>query len=166
MNPRTKNILTKLLFLLAIPLIIGAFVFASKENKKEVCQGVYIKIQNPQFSFISEKEIKDFFTAQHIIPNQTLISQIACNDLEKKLNSNNWIRNANVYIDANQVIHADIIQKNPVLRVQNRDSSGQGYYLDEYANHILLSPKYAANLPIATASSLGFLKKIWIKKKN
>ncbi len=159
MNPRVKKILRNIMFLLSIPLIVFAFVFANIQSQKDVCQGLDIRIVNPEVSFVNEEDVVNVIEEQQIVPLKTLVKNIKIRDLENKVNENKWVKETNIYISTNNIIHIQVEQKKPVVRVNQKDSIDYAYYLDDYANALAWSPVYSPKLPVVTAPKLGYSRK-------
>lgn len=158
MNPRVKKILRNILFLLSIPLIISAFVFAKIQSSKDVCQGVDIRMSNPEFSFVSKDDIVAILKEHQIQPQQTRVKSIHINELENAVLENKWIESTNMFVSANSVLHVLVEQREPKVRILQKDSSDYSYYLDQNANAIEWSEKYTPRLPVVTAPNLGYTR--------
>ena len=158
MNPRVKKILRNILFLLSIPLIISAFVFAKIQSSKDMCQGVEIRMTNPEFSFVSKDDIVAILKEHQIQPQQTRVKSIHINELENAVLENKWIASTNMFVSANSVLHVLVEQREPKVRILQKDSSDYSYYLDQYANAIEWSEKYTPRLPVVTAPTLGYTR--------
>lgn len=159
MNPRVKKIARNMLFLLSIPVIIGAFVFAQQSSRMEEYKGLSIAIHNPELSFVSEQDIIDVVEDQGIIPGQILAKDIDIHKLKEAVEQNPWVDHVNIFINAKQIIQISLLQKQPVLRVQVNDEKNSTYYLDTQANPFPLSDRYVANVPVVTTLPLGYSKK-------
>ena len=68
------------------------------------------------------------------------------NELEKALNSNPIIKNAEVYVSVNARLTARIEQKKPIARVNTNAT----YYIDDEGSYMPLSSNYAARVPLIT----------------
>ncbi len=159
MNQRVKKIARNILFLLSIPMIIAAFVFAQTSTQQDICKAIQLNIENNDLSFVTQKDIIDIVQAEGIHPKNSFIHAIQLNQLELALNENKWIHHSNAFISSDQTLHISITQKRPVIRIVEKDSSDYSYYLDEYANPIPVSSQYSPRLPIATTPNLSYTKK-------
>lgn len=158
MNHRVKKILRNILFLLSVPLIISAFVFARISSQEFVCNALDISISNPEVSFVTKSDVIEIVESFSIFANKTLVSNLNLTALEEKLRENKWIQKANTYVDAENTLHISLEQKVPLVRVLQKDSTDYAYYLDEYANPIPLSAQYSPRLPVVSAPNLGYNK--------
>lgn len=76
---------------------------------------------------------------------------IALNDLESALNANVMIKQAQVYINVDGTLTAEIEQKKPIARVNTNAS----YYIDDEGSYMPLSTNYSSRVPLVT----GFVTK-------
>jgi cell division protein FtsQ len=155
---KVKKILRNIMFLLSIPLWVGAFVFAQKSSYNETYRGAKVFVRNPEYSFVFASEILQGLEDQGLVAEETLVHEINVHKIEEKLESNPWIDDAEIFLTAQHLLHIQIDQKEPILRVQPTDTSFQPYYLDQQANPIPLSEKFVANVPIVTSTPLFYTK--------
>ncbi len=151
MNIKVKNILRNVGFLLSVPIIILAFVFAHQQDLNVVCEDVHVTIDNPETNFLSTKQVKNIILDQGVVLNETKLNSIDVQSIEEKLSANPWINKVELFIDANNTINAQVQQHEVVLRVQRTDSSFNGYFLDKDARVIPLSRQYFPLVPIVTS---------------
>jgi cell division protein FtsQ len=156
MNPRVIKIARNVVFLLSIPLMITAFVFAQKSTDKNVCRSLNIYIENTDLSFITKKDIINTIEAQGIQSNASYTNAIDIQTLENTLKDNKWIKNATVFLGADNSLNVRVDQKRPIVRIVENDNTDYAYYLDEFANPIPLSPQYSPRLPVVTSHAIGF----------
>ena len=155
MNRRTKLILRNMLFLLSIPGIILAFVFAQNDSGREKCRAVNIQIANPALSFVTREDLTQLLEDRGIVPGVTVVRDIQLSRLEKRIMENPWIKSVNMYISAALSLEVNVEQKNPVLRIQPGDAQQTACYLDEEANPMPLSDRYIPEVPVWSLSRIG-----------
>jgi len=68
--------------------------------------------------------------------------------MERVLESASFILSADAYVDAKEVVHLDIKQREPIVRIMDRD--GQQYYLDHTGTKMNLSDHFTARVLVAT----------------
>jgi len=143
---RAKYNYIKLFLLLA--LLVFLFAFSSVRNSSR-------KVSEPQIKFIGEDNL--FVTHETVskllIQNQQSVTDkpkeiIDLNGLEKALTSNLMIKEAQVFIDVDGKITAEIEQKKPIARV----STNASYYIDDTGSYMPLSSNYAARVPLITGT--------------
>jgi hypothetical protein len=151
-------ILKQLMFLAAIPLIIGAFAFADHVHRNTVLEGINVQIANPAVSFLTQKDIEEIVRQQHIIPGQTNLKDIKLKFIEKHLESHRWTEYANLYVGADNMLHIYLVQKEPIVRIVFKDRPAEGCYLDKYANPVELSENFYIKLPVVTMPTIDYTK--------
>ena len=130
-------------------LFIVVLTSAIHKQKSLVCRSIQVKIDyDAGFAFLAENEIKSKINllVQGEIKGKTL-SGIDFRMLEREIRQNPYVKNAEVYVDQEQDIVVEIIQKRPVLRVINND--GVSYYLSETNDRIPLCNNFTTQLVIA-----------------
>ncbi len=133
-------------------LLVGfLFAFSSKRNAAR-------KVSEPVIKFIGEENL--FVTHETVskllIQNQESVSNkpkeiIDLNGLESALNANVMIKQAQVFINVDGTLTAEIEQKKPIARV----STNASYYIDDEGSYMPLSTNYASRVPLVT----GFVAK-------
>jgi len=141
MNWKRIGVTFSWLISLAGLIVLMSFIEGKKENV--VCTDVKVFIPGNQY-FIDRREVDNILK----VSSHTLIGRkldgININDLEKKLQANPFIEFAKVYADMDGVIHVEISQRQPVLRVMNRFD--QDFYIDQHGLKIPLSNNFTAHV--------------------
>ena len=122
-----KKILITLLWIISLSGIAFSWAFVSKSESNTIIKNLNIVIQNnDENPFITENDIKTFFSERKdsLINNQ--YKNINIPDLEKALNSHPAIQNADVAGDIDGELKINIIQRTPVLRIINNDGEKIG----------------------------------------
>ena len=78
------------------------------------------------------------------------IAKIDVERLERVLEADPFVLDADVFVDARNSIKISLIQREPILRVI--DDNGLNYYLDKDGNKMPLSAHFAAKLLVATGN--------------
>lgn len=129
-------------------LVVFLFAFSSVRNSAR-------KVSAPEIKFIGEENL--FITHETVskllIQNQQSVTNkpkeiIDLNRLENALTANPMIKEAQVFIDVDGKITAEIEQKKPLARV----STNASYYLDDTGSHMPLSTNYTARVPLVTGT--------------
>ncbi len=68
--------------------------------------------------------------------------------LEGIIESNPFVKSAQVFVDANENIEVNVTQRLPILRIINNQSVS--YYLDDYGSRMPCSSKFTARVFVAT----------------
>jgi len=124
------------------------FAFSSVRNSTR-------KVSAPEIKFIGEDNL--FITHENVskllIQNQQSVANkpkeiIDLNGLENALTSNPMIKEAQVFIDVDGKITAEIEQKKPIARV----STNASFYIDDTGSYMPLSTNYTARVPLVTGT--------------
>ncbi|MCB0401598.1 MAG: FtsQ-type POTRA domain-containing protein [Flavobacteriales bacterium] len=86
-----------------------------------------------------------------------LLSRFDVNYLEEKLGNNSSIKDVQVYKTIDGKLKIKVKQRRPILRVFSETDS---YYIDEFGNLMLCSPKYTSRLTVAS----GYLNEPYNKR--
>ncbi|HQW47756.1 MAG TPA: hypothetical protein PLZ98_11790, partial [Chitinophagaceae bacterium] len=101
MNPRIVKIARNIMFMLSVPIIVSAFVFADVSTKNEICNGIQISFSNNQLSFVTKDNVLALLRAKGITVNKTKLRNINVYELENTLEANKWVSNADIFVAAN-----------------------------------------------------------------
>jgi cell division protein FtsQ len=140
-----RTLLTLLAIASAVLLISG---MRSKKEKK--CSALDIKIGiTQQKGFVDEMEVKrQIKDAINGRPEGMRIENFDLNKTELILEQNVWIKNAQLFFDNNEVLHVEVEQRCPVVRLI--ENTGSSFYLDSTGYKLPLSDHDRANVPVFT----------------
>lgn len=93
-----------------------------------------------------------------------IIADVDVDRVEEALETEPFIEDAEVYIAANDVIHINVEQRAPVLRVI--DNQGINYYLDEDGIQMPLSKHFATKVLVVTGSLPAYSKQFLSRKRD
>jgi cell division protein FtsQ len=109
--------------------------------------------KNASVYFLTEEDITSYLNELSIHQGTTRIRDIDLAQLERMIESNGYVADAEVYIDALCKLHVLVEQRVPVLRIMN--SSGVSYYVDASGNKMPLHPKFTARVIVASGQVLA-----------
>ena len=144
-----KKVLLVAGVLSAAALFVVVLTSAIKKQKQLVCRNIQVKIDyDSGLAFLTEAEIKDKINYQYNgnISGKPLAG-IDFRTMEKNLKKNPFISDAEIFVNQQQDIVVDIVQKRPILRVINND--GVSYYISEKNDRIPLSDNFTSHVAIA-----------------
>jgi len=155
-HPKRLSWISKRLswILIGFVLLLGV-ILALRYRSHSLIDSVKVKIiENPNgLKFVEEEDVKQLIYNKfnHYLEQQP-VGSIDVGALEAAL-KDNFIKEAEVYIDAQNCVHIEITQREPMLRVV--ETSGETYYLDANgeaikAPQIGTSGKYAARVLVLT----------------
>jgi cell division protein FtsQ len=133
-------------------LIVLAFIvsvgFASHKQSVMPCSGVKITINDSSGTgFVEESDILQTIQDKFGSLNGKPLSSINISLLEKIINTNPFIYDAEVFSTVDGKINIDVKQRIPVLRVINYKN--ENFYVDREGVFMPLSDKFTARVPVA-----------------
>ena len=76
------------------------------------------------------------------------VNKISLTRLEKALLKDDWIRDAELYFDRDNVLHVSVDEREPVARIFT--TSGASFYMDSSGHKMPLQEKLTARVPVIT----------------
>ncbi|MBK0383375.1 cell division protein FtsQ [Pedobacter sp. SD-b] len=138
-------------WLLSLSGVITLMSFIKIKKAENTCQKVEVILPGNQF-FVERAEIDDILKDKNGLLVGRRLENINIQKLEDKLKANPFIEYAKVYIDMDGVLHADVKQRVPVLRILNM--VGQDFYVDQNGLKIPLSDYFTARVLVANGAIL------------
>ncbi len=156
----TRRIIQTFVTILVTGACIVAVFSAAKVQDNKKIKGFEITIKNDKYQFIDKEEVKSILQNDAGVDvNTTGIGSINTSRMEKVMDANPWVEDAQVYVDNRKVVHVNIEQRVPVARLF--DQSGASYYLDHTMKAMPLSDRYVhystvvTNVPVLNEDSSG-----------
>jgi cell division protein FtsQ len=161
-----KRTIKKILFV-ALWVTIGGgmltlLIAAIGRQKKDHCKDYTIRIKGVKTNlFVDDKDVLKLLKAavKGEIKYQPK-SSFNLLRIEKAIEKNVWIKDADLYFDNKDVLHISIIEREPIARLFT--SRGNSFYIDESENMMPLSDKLSAKVPVFT----GFPEKVISKRDS
>ncbi len=154
---KLKNIAPWIIILLYIAILLP--LIAAKKNEIK-CSKIIVRILDETNNFfIEEGDVLSMLNdkGEKIIGEG--INSINVNKLEEFLLLHPSIKEANVYRNLQGNLEIKIIQRNPILRIINKNR--ESFYVDELGKIMPLSNKYSAHVLIASGNiGLNYTKLI------
>ncbi|MES2374563.1 MAG: hypothetical protein V4557_18450 [Bacteroidota bacterium] len=138
---------------------IGAIVLlgaAMQKKSQKLCTDIRIEITGVErHMFIDEKDVQELLKATgHVKGNA--ISTLNLRAMERMVERDPWVSNAEMFLDNNQVLEIRIEERQPVARVFTLD--GNSFYVDSGSLRLPLSEKLSARVPSFTGFPSGKAK--------
>ncbi len=130
---------------------IVLLVAAAQSQNAEVCKDVVVNIKSVDgVEYISKKQILQTISGgrPELMKGQKL-KTFDLQQLEELLERNLWIRNAELFFDNNDVLHADITEREPVARVFRE--AGESFYVDDLGEQLPVTTDQIARVPVFTS---------------
>jgi cell division protein FtsQ len=141
-----KGVLTAFVWLLSLSglVLLMSFIEVKKASQKIKDLKVILPGRN---NFIERNEVdKILMEASGDLIGKDL-REINIHSLENSLKNNPFIEFAKVYADMNGIVHVEIKQRLPILRIINR--ANVQFYIDENGLKMPLSENFTANVLVA-----------------
>jgi|GEM_PF-83592 len=144
----TKKTILNIKLVLLIGLVLFLSVSASVRSESRFLTPTPIVFDNPEQPLISEETVNKL-----LIQNKGSVKNIRkdaldLNSIESVLDTNPYIRNANVYVSVNGGVGVNVLQKTPLARVQTKES----FYIDEEGKVMPISPNFSVRVPLVTGN--------------
>lgn len=138
-------------------LLIGLVVvlgFVDKEQRQMACAKVEVRLEEETAHqlFINQEEIEKIISEGKGVPSLIgqPVSTFDVSELENDLELNPYVCNAEVFAEMDGTLCVEVEQRKPLVRIFKPFSSG--YYIDEKGLKMPLSPRYSANVLVATGN--------------
>ncbi|MEO6832362.1 MAG: cell division protein FtsQ/DivIB [Chitinophagaceae bacterium] len=145
-----RKIIQTIVTLVLVAGIVMAMKSADHLYRGRLVNDVKITVESPSgVGFIDEASVREMlFSNRHYNPLKEAVTALDEHTLEGILTSNPWVEKAQVFTDANRVMHIILTQRVPVVRLFEQD--GNSYYLDDVLQAMPLSNHYTHYTPVVT----------------
>lgn len=141
-----KGILTAFVWLLSLSGLVFLMSFIEVKKANQKCKDLKVILPGRN-NFIERNEVdRILMEASGALIGKDL-RDINIHSLENSLRNNPFIEFAKVYADMDGVIHVEIKQRLPILRIINR--ANVQFYIDENGLKMPLSENFTANVLVA-----------------
>lgn len=159
MNNKVKNIMLKIGFLIFLGSFFVLLFMAKMKRENTFKSDANIKINHLDGNFfVDEQTILN--TIKRRFPINQKIDNNYLENLEKYLQINPQVKEAQAFIDNSGKLNVSITQRRPILRVITDD--GLNFYVDKDGEKFPTSVHYTAKVPIVTG--IGTEKKGFVGK--
>lgn len=126
-------------------------IAAMGKQKRDTCKDfvISIKSKNPGEVFLDRTQVLQLLKAatNGNIKGQSK-SAIDLQRMEKLLEDNQWVKEAQLYFDNKDVLHVTVNEREPLVRIFT--DAGRSFYMDEDGEIMNLSDKQIVRLPVFT----------------
>ncbi len=130
-------------WLVSLAGLVVLMSFIEVKKAELVCKKVNVYIPGNQY-FLDRQEVDNILqTTSHSLIGRRL-ENIDIHALENKLKHNPFVEYAKVYVDMDGVIHVEVSQRQPILRMMNRFD--QDFYIDQHGLKMPLSQNFTARV--------------------
>ena len=155
-----KKILRPLIWFFAMLTLVIVMGFVSTSQHSRKCKSLEIDIADKEGNyFVDENDVRDMLNSKGKKLPGTPMEDINNGLLEKIINTNPFIENAEVFSTVDGIVHIKVVQRNPVVRIMN--TKGEDFYIDENGVFMPVSDKFSAPVIIAN----GYIFNSYSEKK-
>lgn len=152
-----KNYWKYIKAVIALALIIFLYGFAEKRNNARKLNHLDIQFTENENLYINEEAVNKLLIQNNLVVASLGKEALDLNRVEKILNRNEMIENAEVYVTLDGVLKTKICQRRPIGRV----IGPQNYYVDRLGKKMPLSSNYSARVPILSGVREQDIKEVY-----
>lgn len=142
-------VITANLIILTLIGTLWLYSLKSQRVQNPISLKISIYTENGREKLLNEQQIINLVNTFYKKDIKKIpVYNLNLKSLENLLVSHALIRNADIYLDAKNILHADIYQRSPIIRII--DITGQQYYLDAEGYKIPVSDRYSSRVLVAT----------------
>lgn len=108
---------------------------------------INIKIDGEKHLITSEDVVKLMQTELGYHAERSSLKRLDLMKLERLLDNDDRVLESDAYVDKHMILHIDIKQRKPIVRIM---SSGDSYYLDALGHYVPVSKSGTIRVPVAT----------------
>jgi cell division protein FtsQ len=153
-----KSLFKSLAWVLSLAGLVVLMSFVEGKKQSVKCSNVKILIPGAD-NFIEREEIDAILRQSQGELIGRKLETINLDDIEDKIKANPYIAYAKVYSDMDGVIHIEISQREPLLRIIN--AANQDFYVDKNGMKMPVSANFTADVLVANGNiTEGFSGKL------
>jgi cell division protein FtsQ len=137
-----------ILSLMVLGVVVGLFIYVFSTNGDPVCKEIDIKIKNSEIArLITSGDFRKMIEQSKIAGKGKSLNDDVLKKIFKLIKSKGSVKSVLVYQTGDSILHVDIEQRIPVMRILT--SSGS-CYLDNEGIAFPVSTRYAYDVPVIT----------------
>jgi cell division protein FtsQ len=153
-----KRIILKIIML---AVVICLFIYIFGTGRGSVCKQIDIKITNSETAkLITVGDIRKIIDRSKIAGKGKPLTDDVIKQIYKLITSKSSVKNVLVYQTGDTVLHVELEQRMPVVRIL---TSSESYYLDIEGTVFPVSTRYAYDVPLVTGEmpkNSGFVRQL------
>jgi len=142
-NKKFIIVLIKWLALVLYLLLILGFVHRKRVNTS--CNRIVCNIDKAH-EFVDTTDVLSLLRRDSLYPQNQKVKSLNLLEIENGIEAHEAIKDAEVYLDMNGVLHLDVLQRNPVLRIITQ--TNMHYYVDDELGLMSVGYDYTADVPV------------------
>jgi len=153
MNRETQKMLFRLLVIAGLFLLAAMIIWSVQKKSSKKAKDMVISIERLEngHNLITKEDVKEELLKSFAVSLTGLpIGAIDVERVEEVLEADPFVKDAEAYINAQEVVYINLTQREPILRVI--DDNGLNYYLDKEGNKMPLSKHFTAHVLVANGN--------------
>jgi cell division protein FtsQ len=142
-----KRILSILKWTLLTAYIIAMLGFAAKEKKNLICSEIIIDVDY-NHKFIDKDTVDNMLITNDINIDSCIVDKLNFGEIEKIIESDPYIKQADVYSNFSGQVFITLKQRNPVMRIITKNNDH--YYVDDECKLMPVCSHYSANVIVVS----------------
>ncbi len=154
---RRKDVIKRILLLAVWVMVMAGIttllIAANRKQKAHLCNELIIGMRGGNGLYLDKSDIIRLIekTSGNVLNRH--IAKIRIARLERNLELNPWIKDAELYFDSKDALHVFVEERQPIARVFT--SSGRSFYIDSSGHIMPLIEKMSARVPVVTGFPSG-----------
>jgi cell division protein FtsQ len=143
-----KHKIIQAIWIAILLAVVVLFFVAMQKKQTGFCTSIEIEITNQQQqSFVNKKSIEEIIRAAYNLQS-TSIKKIDIQAIEKAIEKNEWVQNADLFFDAQHKLKVLLQQRNPIARLFSLD--GATFFLDSAGKRLPVTNTTLARVLVIT----------------
>lgn len=127
-------------------VVISLYAFSNIRNSHRKIENIQIEFIGDQNLYITQEMVNKLLILSYGDPTNLPKENIVLNTIEKAIEANDMVKNAQVYFTVDGNLMAKVVQRKPIGRVEGITS----FYVDEDGLRMPFSKLHSARVPIIT----------------
>ncbi len=132
-------------------VVTGLYAFSNHRSNVKKIGEINIEFVGSQNLYITEAMVNKLLIQNYGSFENMPKEKLVLNKIEKIIETNKMVKNAQVYLTVNGELEARIEQRKPIGRIEGESK----FYLDEEGKRMPLSMSHSARVPIITGNVTG-----------
>ncbi len=136
---------------LLLVTVMALYAFSNERGKTRKINGLHIEFIGDQTLYLTEDTVNKLLIQNYGTLTNVAKENLVLNTIEKVIEANKMVKNAEVYLTVNGKLSTKIEQRKPIGRIEGVSTS----YLDDEGKIMPLSNSHSARVPIITGNITG-----------
>ncbi|MBA3648086.1 MAG: hypothetical protein H0W62_05975 [Chitinophagales bacterium] len=147
--PKIRTVLTTVAWIICgcgVMILSGAALLRQQNLKLKT---ITVNVdQSDGMLFVNPNDILQILKDHRVNIESASLDQLNYQNLERTIQSNPWVKHAELFVNTSGNLDVNVTQRKPVLRVIN--NQGVSYYIDDHSMKMPVSNNFTARVPVAT----------------